>query len=167
VMVYETDDYHSIDYSNVVSTPSTFAIVFSFDKSALSGDDNDGYIIGDLDSTNKTRFFTQQEASSNPFSVAFDDGVKKDGGSDTNWHIATILKGSSTTILRIDGDEKINISGSNNDDTGSLAFSSLPSVGSSFNTRLFVGEFLHYESDKSLKFSDIESYLSPKWGITI
>jgi len=85
------------------------------------------------------------------------------GTSDTNPHIIGGLFGS-TDVLRLDGSQLASADSGSSDLTGLT-------VGSRGNNEKYgdvkIGEILVYPQDKSDIQSEIEQYLSDKWGITI
>jgi len=90
--------------------------------------------------------------------------VRSSTAYDNNPHIFGELFNTTSSALRLDGSQIAS------GDVGSHALSGL-TVGSYLSQATFaaidVGEILIYPQDKSGIQSDIESYLSDKWGITI
>lgn len=99
------------------------------------------------------------------WTVKYDGETDLEGSSvDTNWHILSVLSGSSD-VLRVDGSDDATVSNSPHQLNGFTvgARGSLDSYGATD-----VGEILIYDSSLSATDRDsVESYLSDKWGITI
>jgi len=150
VVDYNSSQYHQTTFASF-SQPYTLFLVAKFDT--LGSAIVDGG--------------TQNEASLFPGSGDwrfYSGGNTIIGGSaDTNYHIFTILVNGASTVVRVDGSQVA--SGDSGDDarTGNTAGARADGVGADSK----VGEYGVYDSDKSAKFVDIESYLSTKWGITI
>jgi len=85
------------------------------------------------------------------------------GSADTNLHISSALY-NSTSILRLDGSQ--NFSGSAGSD-GLDGFRVGARESSGEYGEVTVGEILIYPQDKSGIFSDVENFLSGKWGISV
>lgn len=92
-------------------------------------------------------------------------GSNVEGGSkDTNNHISAALYDGANSYLRLEGGQVLS------GDAGSEGMGGM-TTGSNNSQAVYgqvdIGEILIYPMDKSAVESDIESYLSDKWGITI
>jgi len=92
-------------------------------------------------------------------------GAGLSGGSpDQDPHIITILYDGANSVIRVDGTQIVSGDVGTNQLDGITLGSRL---GSQAHFEGQIGEWFIYPQDKSAKFSDIEQYLSLKWGISI
>ncbi len=87
-----------------------------------------------------------------------------DGPTDTQPHVFTALYNGSNSVLRIDGTE-VHSGSAGTEALNGFEVGRRPD--GQFYADAQLGEILIYPSDKSASFSDIESYLADKWGITL
>jgi hypothetical protein len=93
----------------------------------------------------------------------YNGSVVSGGTSDTSPHVGAWLFDGANSSLRIDGTTLAT------GDPGSTPLEGLRlgSVGGNLYANVKFGEILVYRSDRSGNYSEIESYLADKWGITI
>lgn len=151
-----TDDYLDGTWTSV-SPPFTSFIVARLDdagsdteKAIFDGDGFNDHILAS--STSDTwRLFGGSVLDSNT-------------GTDSNPHIFSVLFDGASSVLRVDGNQIAS------GDAGTPTFDGL-TLGSKGGPDTFsneaIGEMLNYPQDKSAIFSDVESYLSDNWNITI
>jgi hypothetical protein len=151
------DDFLDVAFPDL-SQPNTVYMVAQSAESSPSAFDE---IHDSADDTN------------NRHTLAIDDGnwaiyagtvVRSSTPYDNSSHIFGELFNTTSSALRLDGSQIAS------GDVGSQALSGL-TVGSNSSQGTFaaidVGEIVIYPQDKSGIQSDIESYLSDKWGITV
>jgi len=152
-------DHLSTAFSTI-SQPNTIFGVFqlrSFDTSAIEtiyGSENDN-----SDSTRQTL----QQPNSNDWRHYA--GNTLDGGTpDTNAHVFTAQYDGASSYLRLDGSSEVS------GDAGNEGLNGFQ-LGARWDVAAFgavdIGEILIYPMDKSGIQSDVESYLSAEWGITV
>jgi len=150
-----TDDYHQVSFS-AISQPNTIFVVVdnaTMDEDSIveSASDTDRQVLR-ATSTDGYR----QWASS--------DGGWGDSNDTTQRAIVAALFDGSSSFLRVNGTETSTSIGTN-------ALAGL-TLGAQYDgaQNYFDGdiaEVLHYPMDKSGIVTDVESYLSDKWGITV
>jgi len=98
-------------------------------------------------------------------SYVINNGLTLRGGSpDNNPHILAILFDGANSEIRVDGSQVAS------GDAGTLSLDGIAlgnRPGQSQHIDAKIGEVLTYNQDKSANITDIESYLSDKWGITL
>lgn len=144
-------DFLSVDWT-ALSQPNHIFLV-----AQIGGDD--GY-FDSFEDDNERHLF---DINSGEYRML--TGTLLGGGSpDTNWNILNTLYDGSGSELRVNGSSVMT------GDVGGQPFGGI-TVGGNFDQSQFfdvdVGEILVYPQDKSAVQSDVESYLSDKWGITL
>jgi len=149
------DDFLDVAFSSL-SQPNHIFIVFQLLSS--SGSDFDRM----HDSENANGHIWESDSSGN-WRMWSGDGVVG-SEADTNPHIASQLYNETNSTLRIDGSQ---------DGSGDVGSNPLDGfrVGADADgenhANVDVGEILIYPQDKSAVDSEVENYLSDKWGITL
>jgi len=94
----------------------------------------------------------------------FAGSVMDNGAADADDHIFSILFDGSNSELRIDGTSEA----TGNVGSNSLNGLTIGAYGNVSNfTDMVAGEWLIYPQDKSAIFSNVESFLSGRWGISV
>lgn len=148
------DDLVDGDFSDL-SEPYDVFVVFRFVTTDSDQRVFDGF-------NNLATFYS---GGSSNYTISQGGSFPSYGEIDTNNHIATTRWASSTDILRLDGAEVINT------DSGSAALDGLTvgaDNGGNNNGNLKVGQVLVYDpSVNGYSVTDVESYLSDKWGVAV
>jgi hypothetical protein len=150
------DDFMTATFA-ALSQPNTVFMVFQLRSTTSTNQ----YIMSSDDGTARNDFF--HDSNDDDWAMFAGNGLR--GGSpETTAHIMSGLYNGGSSDLRIDGSQ-ISSGGVGSDAMGGLT------VGARYSDDTFaavdVGELLIYPQDKSDVYSDVESYLSDKWGITI
>lgn len=153
-----TDDYHDGNFGSTYSQATHIFMVAKWDTNT-SGSDIYGF--DGNDSTDRQALWE----SDTPWDIWSGNTLVGSSSADTNPHIFGCLFNGSSSELRIDGSSDV---------TGDAGTSSIAgfTLAAKFNdgnySDMRIGEVLLYNAEKtSSEISDIESYLSDKWGITI
>lgn len=148
-----TDDNLTVSFS-AESQPNHIFIVAQADS--ISGNESPF----DADTAVDQLIFAT--GSSNNWAINSGDTVE-DGSADTSAVIISGLYNGASSAIRVNGVESTGNAG-----TASLDGISLGARGDGTNPfDGTIGEVLVYPQDKSGIVSDVESYLSDKWGITL
>lgn len=150
-----TDDYFDVSWT-AFSQPFSIYIVAQYPTASQSGEIFDGINASsnrhlfDSDGSDNLRMYTTTGITGS--------------GADTNPHIFSTLWDGGNSTLRKDGTQDASGDVGTNDSAGIT-------VGARGDQNAYgeveIGEILIYPQDKSGIQSDIESYLSDKWGIAV
>lgn len=151
------DDYLSVDFT-ALPQPNTIYIVAQLPTA--DGSQDDSFYDSNEGSIPNQHLYRNNVGTWN----AFAGSQLNDGSIDSNAHIHGVKWDGVNTTIRIDGTEVVS------GDAGGQSLDGLI-MGANAIIGAFaemdIGEMLIYPSDKSSIQSDIETYLSNKWGITI
>ena len=152
-----TDDYLDTMFS-ALSQPNTVFAVFEFQ----SVDDNANEAMIDSADTNNRHAHV-----ANNFGrwAMFGGEVLDTGTADTDAHIWSALWDTTSSVLRLDGGATEATGDAGSQSLNGLRVGSAPGGQEWANVRL--GEILIYPEDKSGIQTDVEGYLSDKWGIGV
>lgn len=154
------DDYLDVSFGTTLSQPTHFFIVAQM---TASPNEFNEIITGD-DTTDRQAIAGDNDANGDDWTLFAGTRLNSGLTFDETPHIISGLFDGTNSVLRLDGTQIAS------GDAGANSLSGL-TVGShpfQFNyTAVNVGESLLYPMDKSGVQSDVESYLSNKWGITI
>ena len=150
-----TDDRYSVSYGETVAQPHYIFVVAQGRSLSASSADR---LIGTPNSGNRHDISSNTDGD---WRVFAGNGVD-DGADDNNPHIFGLKPDGANGVFRIDGSDALPGDFGTDDSNGMQVFDTL-SLGNygSFD----VGEILHYYDTPNV--SDVESYLSNKWGITL
>jgi hypothetical protein len=150
-----TDDFLDVAFS-ALSQPNHIFVVFQLNSTGSATDSI-------LDSANNSKRHAISHNGSSSYGMFAGSGI--DGGSpDTNPHIRSDLFNTTSSSLRIDGSQVAS------GDVGSESLDGFRAASRADDTDFAdvdIGEILIYPQEKSGIESDVENYLSDKWGITI
>jgi len=148
-----SDDLLDVDWTDV-SEPYTVFGVFKYRT------------LDDIWMDGKTKYEWGCYQLNSNWRIYQGNSIVSGGSTDINPHIWASLfnSGSSSDILRIDGTQVGSGDSGNSDATGMT-------LGARGDNDQFasvdVAEVLFYPQDKSGIYSDVESYLSDKWAVTV
>jgi hypothetical protein len=150
------DDSVDVDFT-ALPQPNTIFIVLQYDSTSIG---STSYIY---DSNNTARHGMFLAGVESEFAI-YSGTSLFDGGLDANPHIFGNLYHGTSSIIRRDGTQ------SGSGDAGANDLDGF-TVGSVYTDNSYapitVGEILIYPQDKTGIASDVESYLSSKWGIAV
>lgn len=157
-----TDDFLDVAFT-ALSQPNHIFVVYKLNSFSTSSYE----MVYDSETTSSgdDRNTFGSSNSDNWFQYAPPGGTLQEGGTlDTANHISSSLFNGTNSVSRLDGSQIIS------GDAGDGALNGL-TVGAQYDGSNFaevdVGEILIYPQDKSGIVTDVESYLSDKWGITV
>jgi hypothetical protein len=148
------DDFLDVDFSALTQPNTIFAVIRtdSVGENERIWDSSNG--------ENDHSFY----GSGSAIDYAINAGVNlRNGPVDTNNHIFSVLYNGPSSLLRIDGSDAV----SGDAGTSSLEGYRLASTINGRYSAITVGEILVYPQDKSGIQSNVEQYLSSKWGVAV
>jgi len=152
-----TDDYLNVGWSSI---PQPFHVFIVASKQTAGNTSSENLIDG---GTNDEHLLRSE--NDGPFWNMFAGSDLDDNSDDTNNNIFAALFNGSSSTLRINGTQVANGNAGGNSSTG-LTTGARNGGGAGFGD-FDIGEILFYPQDKSSVQSDVESYLSDKWGISL
>jgi hypothetical protein len=140
---------HTVTFSSTLDQPYTIFIVFRWSSTNSGGNNQFAWITP----TNDVRL----QDSGNGGGLMYAGSTLRSGTIDTNYHIYSLLYDGTLSEFRKDGTTVA---------SGDVGASIIETFNPGVDAVEF-GELLIYPTDKSAIYSDVEQYLSNKWGITL
>jgi len=151
-----SSDEVSVNFSNQLQPNTIFCVVQFITVSSTNFEG----VYGGRNTAGTNQFMSNDSGG---YDVFAGTNLSSSTSADTSPHIFSVLFDGTSSIIRQDGTQVAS------GDAGTRVLDGFVVGKNPFNefANVYIGEILIYPQDKSSIFSDVEDFLSSKWGISV